>query len=130
MLHETLRFVYGGRLRFESPADQGPVRHPRPEVGDPQVEPARDESGRKVPRPRPVARAIVVIDQLAGYETRIVVDHPPEVVPKPPPGDDGVVERVPEDRRAEEAVDDITQSPRGTVQGPVARRADEYELLE
>jgi hypothetical protein len=85
------------------------VRHPRPEVGDPQIELARDEGRREVPPPRLVSSAVVILDQLFCHEFSIVVGHAPEVVADAPYGDDGVVERIPEDRREEEAVDHIPQ---------------------
>jgi hypothetical protein len=80
VFHEALRVFYRGRLRFEAPADQGPVRPPRPEVGDPEVELARDEGGDEVPRSRLVTRAVVILDQLSGYEVRVVVRHDLEEV--------------------------------------------------
>ena len=39
----------------------------------------------------------VILDQLFCHEIGIVVGHAPEVVADAPPGDDGVVERIPED---------------------------------
>src|SRR5215210_6851505 len=106
------------------------MRYPRPEVGDPEVELACNKGGNEESCPHLMARPVIVFDQLLGHEIRVVVRHTFEEVAQAPPGDDGVVERVPEDGGSEEAVDSIPQPSRRTVEGAEAGRADEDELSE
>jgi hypothetical protein len=91
--------------------------------------PATKDAGKCL-EPGPVARPVVVLDDVVRDERGIVVGHLLQVVADAGPRDEGVVERVAEDRRAEEAEDGVPDAARGAVQGAVAGGADEDELLE
>src|SRR5215212_3860321 len=128
--HELIYLGDRSGSGFQAAADQGPLRYPRPVVRHPEVELARGERRREVLRSSLVARAVVALHQVFGDEPRTVVGDVPEVVTDAPPGDDGVIQRVPEDGGEEEAVDSSSQVAGGPSEARVAGRADEDRFLE
>src|SRR5215211_6343083 len=128
--HELLCLGDRGGSGLQAAADQGPVRYPRPVVPHAQIQIARGERRQEVLRSSLVARAVVALHQVFGDEPRIAIGDVLEVVADAPPGDDGVIQRVPEDGGEEEAVDRTSKVAGGPPEAPVAGRADEDGLLE